>query len=335
MINKSEYIEKFKKILIEATNKTKLLELKNIFLKNEISCLYKELPNVENKREFGMQLNELKNEIENIYNEYLNKFDVHVSNSKIEYDYPMLNNGMMLGSRHILNLVLSDMLEFFKQLGFEIVSGNELVSDHHNFTALNIPKNHPARNLSDSFFINENLLLRTHCTATTAQIIADNDEEDIRVASFGNVYRKDDDDPTHSHQFMQLDIVWINKNLNVSNLKWIIESFLKYLFGDEIKTRFRLSYFPFTEPSFEVDVSCFKCGQKGCNICKRTGWIEILGAGMLNINVLNISNTKIKNGLAAGIGIERIAMLKYGIEDIRNFYQNDFEIIKQFKNIPR
>lgn len=335
MINKSEYIEKFKKILIEATNKTKLLELKNIFLKNEISCLYKELPNVENKREFGMQLNELKNEIENIYNEYLNKFDVHVSNSKIEYDYPMLNNGMMLGSRHILNLVLSDMLEFFKQLGFEIVSGNELVSDHHNFTALNIPKNHPARNLSDSFFINENLLLRTHCTATTAQIIADNDEEDIRVASFGNVYRKDDDDPTHSHQFMQLDIVWINKNLNVSNLKWIIESFLKYLFGDEIKTRFRLSYFPFTEPSFEVDVSCFKCGQKGCNICKRTGWIEILGAGILNINVLNISNTKIKNGLAAGIGIERIAMLKYGIEDIRNFYQNDFEIIKQFKNIPR
>ncbi len=335
MINKSEYIEKFKKILIEATNKTKLLELKNIFLKNEISCLYKELPNVENKREFGMQLNELKNEIENIYNEYLNKFDVHVSNSKIEYDYPMLNNGMMLGSRHILNLVLSDMLEFFKQLGFEIVSGNELVSDHHNFTSLNIPKNHPARNLSDSFFINENLLLRTHCTATTAQIIADNDEEDIRVASFGNVYRKDDDDPTHSHQFMQLDIVWINKNLNVSNLKWIIESFLKYLFGDEIKTRFRLSYFPFTEPSFEVDVSCFKCGQKGCNICKRTGWIEILGAGMLNINVLNISNTKIKNGLAAGIGIERIAMLKYGIEDIRNFYQNDFEIIKQFKNIPR
>ena len=128
-------------------------------MKNEISCLYKELPNVENKHEFGMQLNELKNEIENIYNEYLNKFDVHVSNSKIEYDYPMLNNGMMLGSRHILNLVLSDMLEFFKQLGFEIVSGNELVSDHHNFTALNIPKNHPARNLSDSFFTKGNVLL--------------------------------------------------------------------------------------------------------------------------------------------------------------------------------
>lgn len=335
MINKNEYLAKFKTLLNEATNKTKLLEIKNIFLKNEISSLYKELPKVENKREFGMQLNELKSEIENIYNQYLDKFDVQVSSSKIEYDYPMLSNGMMLGSRHILNLVLSDMLMFFKQLGFEIVSGNELVTDHHNFTALNIPKNHPARNLSDSFFINENLLLRTHCTATTAQKIANNDSLDIRVASFGNVYRKDDDDPTHSHQFMQLDIVWINKNLNVSNLKWIIESFLKYLFGSSIKTRFRLSYFPFTEPSFEVDVSCFKCGQKGCNICKKTGWIEILGAGMLNINVLNISDTKIKNGLAAGIGIERIAMLKYGIDDIRNFYQNDFEIIKQFKNIPR
>lgn len=335
MINKQEYLTKFKTILNEATNKTKLLEVKNIFLKNEISVLYKELPNVENKREFGMQLNELKNEIEEIYLQYLNKFDVQVSDSKIAYDYPMLNNGMMVGSRHILNLVLSDMLKFFKQLGFEIVSGNELVSDHHNFTALNIPKNHPARNLSDSFFINENLLLRTHCTATTAQKIADNNNLDIRVASFGNVYRKDDDDPTHSHQFMQLDIVWINDDLNVSNLKWIIESFLKYLFGTSIKTRFRLSYFPFTEPSFEVDVSCFKCGQKGCNICKKTGWIEILGAGMLNINVLNISNTKVKNGLAAGIGIERIAMLKYGIEDIRNFYQNDFEIIKQFKNVPR
>ncbi|MDE5651678.1 MAG: phenylalanine--tRNA ligase subunit alpha, partial [Ureaplasma sp.] len=316
-------------------NKTKLIEIKNIFLKNEISSLYKEIHNVENKRDFGIQLNELKNEIEEIYNQYLNKFDVQETNSKIEYDYPMLNDGMMIGSRHILNLVLSDMLNFFKQLGFEIVSGNELVSDHHNFTALNIPKNHPARNLSDSFFINENLLLRTHCTATTAQKIANNESLDIKVASFGNVYRKDDDDPTHSHQFMQLDIVWINDNLNVSNLKWIIESFLKYLFGSNTKTRFRLSYFPFTEPSFEVDVSCFKCQQKGCNVCKKTGWIEILGAGMLNINVLNISNTNIKNGLAAGIGIERIAMLKYGIDDIRNFYQNDFEIVKQFKNIPR
>ncbi|MDE5617487.1 MAG: phenylalanine--tRNA ligase subunit alpha [Ureaplasma sp.] len=335
MIDKNNYIGKFKTLLNEATNKTKLIEIKNIFIKNEISSLYKEIHNVENKREFGIQLNELKNEIEEIYNQYLNKFDVQETNSKIEYDYPMLNEGMMVGSRHILNLVLSNMLNFFKQLNFEIVSGNELVSDYHNFTALNIPKNHPARNLSDSFFINENLLLRTHCTATSAQKIANNENTDIRVASFGNVYRKDDDDPTHSHQFMQLDIVWINSDLNVSNLKWIIESFLKYLFGSNTKTRFRLSYFPFTEPSFEVDVSCFKCQQQGCNICKKTGWIEILGAGMLNINVLNISNTNVKNGLAAGIGIERIAMLKYGIDDIRNFYQNDFEIVKQFKNIPR
>lgn len=244
----------------------------------------------------------------------------------------MKNHFLKNGSMHLLNIVLDDAIKFFEQLNFEVVSGNEVVTDQFNFHNLNIPKNHPSRNMQDSFFINEELLLRTHCTVTTAQKIYQNKNDDIRVLSYGNVYRKDDDDATHSHQFTQLDLVWVNKNINVANLKWLIDSFLKYLFeNNDIQTRYRLSYFPFTEPSFEVDVSCFKCQQKGCSICKKTGWIEILGAGLLNMNVLRLADIKNSVGLAAGIGIERIAMLKYGISDIRDFYNNNFAFIKQFK----
>lgn len=333
MINKQEFLNDFKQSLKLATNKSQIIETKNIFLKNNIAPLYKELANSKNKREFGQQLNELKNEIEDIYLSFMNEFNNNSDQTQKLNDYSLKNHFLLNGSSHLLNIVLNDAINFFKQLNFNIVSGNEVVTDEFNFTNLNIPKNHPARNKQDSFFINENFMLRTHCTVTTAQKIYQNKDNDIRILSYGNVYRNDDDDATHSHQFMQIDLVWINKDLNLANLKWLIDSFLKYLFDKDIKTRYRLSYFPFTEPSFEVDVSCFKCEQKGCNICKKTGWIEILGAGLLNTNVLNIAGIQNKVGLAAGIGVERLAMLKYGISDIRNFYTNNFAFIKQFKKV--
>lgn len=331
MINIQDYINKLKEKLSSITNKTKLIEAKNIFVKNEVAPLYKEIANVENKKEFGQQLNELKTSIEDTFNEHLHSLTVIDNVVEEQPDFSFTTNSLQDGSLHILNKTLDEMIDFFKQLNFEVVSGNEIVTDEFNFHNLNIPKNHPARNSQNSLFIDEKYLLKTQCTATTAEKIYLNKNDDIRVVSYGNVYRNDDDDATHSHQFMQLDLVWINKDMNIANLKWLIDSFLKYLFNYDIKTRYRLSYFPFTEPSFEVDVSCFKCGQKGCNICKQTGWIEILGAGLLNINVLDMSGIKGKVGLAAGIGVERIAMLKYGITDIREFYTNNFAFNKQFK----
>ena len=332
MFDKEVYLNKLKSQLSQAQNLSQINEIKNIFLKQEISPLYKELSTTENKKEFGIFLNSLKHEIEDLYDNFVENF--RNINDQIEplCDYTLKNQFLNNGHYHILSIVLDDIISFLKQLNFEIVSGNEVVTDQFNFINLNIPKNHPARNNQDSFFINNEFLLRTHCTVTTAERIYKNNAEDIRIASYGNVYRKDDDDATHSHQFMQLDIVWINNNLNVSNLKWLIDSFLKYLFNsDEVKTRYRLSYFPFTEPSFEVDLGCFKCKQKGCNVCKNTGWIEILGAGLLNPNVLKMSKINAKVGLAAGIGIERIAMLKYGINDIRDLYTNNFEFNRQFR----
>ena len=258
MINKQEYLNKLAEQLKNAPNQTKLIEIKNIFLKTEIAPLYQQLKTVDDKKTFGQQLNELKKEIDELFEQHSSSYNN--SNDQIVNlsDYAMKNHFLKNGSMHLLNIVLDDAIKFFEQLNFEVVSGNEVVTDQFNFHNLNIPKNHPSRNMQDSF--------------------------------------------------------------------------LKYLFeNNDIQTRYRLSYFPFTEPSFEVDVSCFKCQQKGCSICKKTGWIEILGAGLLNMNVLRLADIKNSVGLAAGIGIERIAMLKYGISDIRDFYNNNFAFIKQFK----
>lgn len=176
-------------------------------------------------------------------------------------------------------------------------------------------------------------MLRTHCTTTTAELIHNALNKDIRIMSFGNVYRKDDDDATHSHQFMQIDFVWIKENLTIANLKWLIDSLIKYLFGNQLETRYRLSFFPFTEPSFEVDVQCFKCNLKGCSVCKYSTWIEIMGTGMLHQNVLSAANLDPNlKGLAFGIGVDRIAMLKYEIDDIRYLYSNNIKFNKQIKS---
>lgn len=316
------------------TNIKKIIEIKNIFTKKFLAPLYAELKNATDKKQMGQEINQYKTEIENIVQtriENLNNLnDVSSNTSIINIDtkIKITENGR----EHLLNSVIHDVIGFFKKFDFEIAFGNEVVDVKDNFINLNISKKHVAFGSSDTFFSDASTVLRTHCTATTATKIANNKNSDIRVLSYGNVYRKDEDDATHSHQFMQIDIVWIRDNLNLANLKWLINELIKYLFGNDLQTRYRLSHFPFTEPSFEVDVECWNCKTVGCSICKHSGWIEILGAGMLNQVVMQKANIKnIKTGLAAGIGVERIAMLKYKISDIRDFYNNDFLIADQFK----
>ncbi len=325
----TEWIKKFE----ICTNKQKVIETKNIISKQYIEPLLVDLRNAPAflKKEIGIRISNLKEELDALASEYLDKFvepeerdEIYSSNDlKLKLKYHDK------GNLHILTKTINQIKEFFSQFNFTFLNGDEITSDLNNFERLNIPKNHPARNAHDTFYIDAENLLRTHCTANTASCINNNQDEEIKILSYGNVYRNDDDDATHSHQFMQVDFVWIKEGINLSNLKWIVDSFLKHFFGKEIKTRYRLSFFPFTEPSFEVDVSCFKCTD-GCSLCKHTKWIEVMGAGMLHENVLKQANIEYKSGIAAGIGIERLIMLKYGITDIREIYGNLLDILKEF-----
>ena len=329
----NEYKEKIKTI----DNEKKVIEQKNIFIKKNIDPFLSKLKESthEQKKEIGIFINVFKKKVDEITSDRLTTIKIEKENSAHVVDYNILLNTTKLtkGNSHPLSIVARQIRNFFKKYNFTILDSDEIVSIEENFDWLNIGKNHPARNVADSFYLSETKLLRTHCTSGTARFIHDNKSDDIRILNLGNVYRKDDDDPTHSHQFMQADIVWIKQGLSVENLKWFLHEMLKEIFDDLINLRFRLSYFPFTEPSFEVDISCPYChGNGNCKVCKNTGWIEIMGAGMIHQNVLKEANIKkITTGFAAGIGIERIAMIKYGISDIRDLYSNNFKFLNQFK----
>ena len=210
-------------------------------------------------------------------------------------------------------------------MGYEIAEGPEVEKDYYNFEALNLPKGHPARDMQDSFYISEDILLRTHTSPVQARTMEAKGGAPIKIICPGKVYRRDSDDATHSHQFTQIEGLVIGDDIRMSDLKGTLSLFAKKMFGDEREIRLRPSFFPFTEPSVEMDISCFKCGGDGCNVCKKTGWIEILGAGMVHPNVLKMAgyDPSVVTGFAFGMGPERIAMLKYGVEDIRHFYTND------------
>ncbi|MCR0558074.1 phenylalanine--tRNA ligase subunit alpha, partial [[Clostridium] innocuum] len=240
-----------------------------------------------------------------------------------------------LGNAHPLMIVQQEMEDLFIGLGYTVEEGPEVEMDLYNFERANIPKDHPARDMQDTFYINAEELLRTHTTAIqTRQLekFAQEGKELIKVICPGKVYRRDDDDATHSHQFMQCEGLVVGEHITLSDLKGTLQFLAQKMFGEERVIRFRPSYFQFTEPSVEVDVSCHVCGGKGCPVCKGTGWIEILGAGMVHPNVLSMAGYDAEklSGFAFGIGIERVAMLKYGITDIRNFYTNDIRFLKTF-----
>lgn len=239
------------------------------------------------------------------------------------------------GNRHILTQTMQEIEDIFLGMGYQIVEGYEVESDHYNFERMNLPKDHPARDMQDTFYISEEILLRTHTSPVQARTMEKHDfsKGPLRMISPGKVFRRDTDDATHSHQFHQIEGLVIDENITMADLKGTLEVLVQKMFGAERKIRLRPSYFPFTEPSVEVDVSCFKCGGAGCNVCKYTGWIEILGAGMVHPDVLKMSGIDPErySGFAFGLGQERVAMLRYGINDIRGFYQNDLRFLRQFK----
>lgn len=239
------------------------------------------------------------------------------------------------GTRHVLTQIMEEIEDTFVGMGYQVIEGTEIESDHYNFERMNLPKDHPARDMQDTFYISDEVLLRTHTSPVQARTMEKHDfsKGALRMISPGKVFRRDTDDATHSHQFHQIEGLVVDKGITMGDLKGTLEVLLKELFGADRSIRLRPSYFPFTEPSVEVDVSCFKCGGKGCNVCKHTGWIEILGAGMVHPDVLEMSgiDSKEYSGFAFGLGPDRIAMLRYGVNDIRNFYLNDVRFLEQFK----
>ncbi|WP_062355282.1 phenylalanine--tRNA ligase subunit alpha [Bacillus kwashiorkori] len=238
-----------------------------------------------------------------------------------------------IGNHHPLTKVVEEIEDLFIGLGYTVAEGPEVETDYYNFEALNLPKGHPARDMQDSFYITEELLMRTHTSPVQARTMEKHGGKGpVKIICPGKVFRRDNDDATHSHQFMQIEGLVVDENIRMSDLKGTLEVFAKKMFGEDREIRLRPSFFPFTEPSVEMDISCKICGGKGCNVCKGTGWIEILGAGMVHPRVLEMSgfDSKKYTGFAFGMGAERIAMLKYGIDDIRHFYTNDIRFLKQF-----
>ncbi|MBP5411090.1 MAG: phenylalanine--tRNA ligase subunit alpha [Lachnospiraceae bacterium] len=238
---------------------------------------------------------------------------------------------MTEGHRHVNNIALAEVERFFVGMGYEVLDGPEVEEDYYNFEALNIPANHPAKDEQDTFYINKNILLRTQTSSVQARVM-EKGKLPLRILSPGRVYRSDEVDATHSPCFHQVEGLVIDDNITFADLKGTLAEFAKEIFGAETKVKFRPHHFPFTEPSAEMDVSCFKCGGKGCRFCKGSGWIEILGCGMVHPRVLTMSGIDPEKytGFAFGVGLERIALLKYEIDDMRLLYENDLRFIKQF-----
>jgi len=254
-----------------------------------------------------------------------------LKNEKIDITLP--SRTLELGSIHPLSMVREELEDLFIGMGYSVAEGPEVETDHYNFELMNIPAGHPARDMTDTFYISDTLLMRCHTSPVQARtMLAAKGEGPIKIICPGKTYRRDDDDATHSHQFSQCEGLVIDKNITMADLKGTLELFAKKLFGEKREIRFRPSYFPFTEPSVEVDISCHNCDGKGCAMCKHTGWIEVLGAGMVNPKVLEMCgfDPEVYQGFAFGIGLERVAMLKYGIDNIRNFYSDDLRFLNQF-----
>lgn len=298
----------------------------------------KDLPK-EEKPAYGQQVNEVRQAIEKVIGERQHilaekRLNQQLSEESIDVTLPARK--MTNGAKHPLTRTVEEIEDLFLGLGYEIVTGYEVEKDYYNFEALNLPKSHPARDMQDSFYISEETLLRTHTSPVQARTMEQRKGQGpVKIICPGKVYRRDSDDATHSHQFTQIEGLVVDENIKMSDLKGTLELLAKSLFGADRDIRLRPSYFPFTEPSVEVDVSCFKCKGKGCNVCKHTGWIEILGAGMVHPNVLEMAgfDSNRYSGFAFGMGPDRIAMLKYGIEDIRHFYTNDVRFLNQFKSV--
>ena len=336
-----QILNELKTSLENINDVNELNNLKALYLgkKGSISLLSSkivELP-VEERKTFGAELNKLKNEATSLIEEkrtYLEnkKLEEKLKNEKIDISLPATK--ISVGSPNILEKIIEEVEEVFMSMGYDVVDGPEIEEDRYNFELLNIPKGHPARDAQDTFYIkDEEVLLRSQTSPVQVRtMLSKNGNEPVRMICPGKTYRRDDDDATHSHQFMQIEGLLVDKDISLSDLKGTFDVIAKRLFGEDSKTRFRPSYYQFTEPSVETDISCFKCKGEGCSLCKNTGWITVSGAGMVHPNVLKNCGYDPNEwtGFAFGFGAERLAMLKYGINDIRTFYNTDLRELKEF-----
>ncbi len=341
-----EQIKKIKELTLEKVKDAKDLKLLNdvkvqiLGKKGELTQVLRGMGALspEERPKIGELVNKVRDEIETKIKEREEEFKQKELQEKLQketIDITLPSTKIKRGSKHPVNRVIEEIEDLFVSMGYDVVEGPELETDEYCFERLNLPKGHPARDMQDSFYITNEYLLRTQTSAVQARTMLEKGgKEPIRMICAGKTYRREDD-ATHSHQFGQVEGLVIDKkdkNVSLADLKGTLEVFVKKLIGKNCELRFRPSYFPFTEPSYEVDVSCFKCGGKGCNLCKQTGWIEVLGAGIVHPNVLKMNgyDPEEYGGFAFGTGLERLAMFKYGIPDMRYLYANDVRFLKQF-----
>ncbi len=287
----------------------------------------------------GKIANEIREVIEQSFNEKEEIIHSELLKHKLvseAIDVTLPSKPIQKQSKHPLTKIIEEIEDIFIGMGFEVAEGPEVESDYYNFEALNLPKEHPARDMQDTFYITDEILMRTHTSPVQIRTMLEKKGEvPVKIICPGKVYRRDDDDATHSHQFIQVEGLVVDENIRMSDLKGVLLNFAKKMYGENTKIRLRPSFFPFTEPSAEVDITCSTCGGEGCRICKGTGWIEILGSGMVHPKVLEMAgyDPKKYSGFAFGMGVDRVALLKYGIDDIRHFYINDLRFLDQFKRM--
>lgn len=331
-LNKAENIKELNDLKVSYQGKKGII--------TELMSKMKDL-NPEERKTFGMEVNDVRNSFNEIYETKLKELNEKELNEKLEkdaIDITLPATKIKTGSPNILEKVVEEVEELMMSMGYDVVDGPEIEEDHFNFEMLNIPKGHPARDAQDTFYLeDEKILLRSQTSPVQARVMLEGKgEKPIRVICPGKTYRKEDD-ATHSHQFNQVEGLVVDKNISFADLKGTLEIFMRKMLGENTQLRFRPSYFPFTEPSYEVDVSCFKCGGKGCNLCKQTGWIELLGSGIVHPNVLKMNgyDPEVYSGFAFGTGLDRLAMFKYGITDMRLLYTNDVKFLSQFDRMDK
>ena len=323
-----------------ATSETDMNVIKSKYLgkSSELTNIMKEMSTLtqEEKKEVGLLTNEFRNSFNDEFDKKLNTIKHEALNKKLEnekIDISLPGKSVRTGSLHPLTSIRMDLEDLFVSMGYDVVEGPLVETDENCFEKLNIPKDHPARDMQDTFYITEDMLVRTQTSSVQVRtMLANTLKTPIKMICPGKVFRRDDDDATHSHQFMQMEGLVVDKNISLADLKGTLLEMARRLLGKNTNVRFRPSYFGFTEPSYEVDVTCFKCGGKGCPLCKNIGWIEILGSGMVHPNVLRMCgyDPEVYTGFAFGVGLERLAMFKYGITDIRSFYVNDNRFLNNF-----
>ncbi len=340
-MNTQELLETIKKETEEVKTLNELNDLKVKYMGkkgiiSELNAKIKEIPN-EEKKAYGEKMNELKNGFNDVYDNKKQELETEELNKKLaneSIDISLPATHIPMGSPNILEKIIEEVEDLLMTMGYDVVDGPEIEEDRFNFELLNIPKGHPARDAQDTFYLKEEeLLLRSQTSPVQARTMLEKKGlEPIRMICPGKTYRRDDDDATHSHQFMQIEGLLVDKDISLSDLKGTFDVIAKHLFGSSTETRLRPSYYQFTEPSVELDISCFKCKGVGCALCKNTGWITVAGAGMVHPNVLRNCgyDPSIWSGFAFGFGAERLAMLKYGIGDIRTFYLTDLRVNNGF-----